>query len=53
MPEEHLKKQIEERWVSLTNPPGSLGRLEALVTRDAMIRGEAMPVLERKGMCLA
>ncbi len=47
-----MKKQIDERWNSLTKPPGSLGRLEGLVTRYALIRGEVMPALERKGMYL-
>ncbi len=47
-----LKEQIEQRWNSLTKPPGSLGRLEDLVLHYGLIRGEAMPVLERKGMYL-
>lgn len=47
---ESLKDQIESRWNSLTKPPGSLGRLEEMVTRYGVIRGEVTPRLERKAM---
>src|SRR5436309_15323119 len=45
-----LESQIKARWDNLTKPPGSLGQLEALVTRYALIRGEAVPDLTRKSM---
>src|SRR6266567_1069783 len=45
-----LSSEIAVRWNNLTKPPGSLGRLEELVTRYAVIRGEAVPVLARKSM---
>jgi nicotinate-nucleotide--dimethylbenzimidazole phosphoribosyltransferase len=41
---------IRERWNNLTKPPGSLGQLEELVVRYAVLRGEAMPSMPRKGM---
>jgi nicotinate-nucleotide--dimethylbenzimidazole phosphoribosyltransferase len=45
-----LAAQIEARWNNLTKPPGSLGQLETLVTRYALIRGNAMPSLTSKAM---
>ena len=45
-----LQRQIEDRWNSLTKPPGSLGRLEQMVARYGWIRGDAMPSIRRKGM---
>jgi nicotinate-nucleotide--dimethylbenzimidazole phosphoribosyltransferase len=45
-----LAAAVRDRWNNLTKPPGSLGQLEELVTRYALIRGEAMPTLPRKGM---
>src|SRR5205085_3957145 len=45
-----LETAVNDRWNNLTKPPGSLGRLEELVTRYALIRGERMPRLESKGM---
>src|SRR5438552_17884386 len=45
-----LESQIKVRWNNLTKPPGSLGQLEELVTRYALIRGEAVPDLTRKSM---
>jgi len=45
-----LQRKIEDRWNSLTKPPGSLGRLEQMVTHYGRIRDEAMPSLKRKGM---
>ncbi len=50
MAEGPIEKQIEERWNSLTKPPGSLGRLERLVARYGAIRGEDMPKIARKGV---
>lgn len=47
-----LAAQVDARWNSLTKPPGSLGRLEALVRRYALIRGEAMPGPPGKGLYL-
>src|SRR5882672_8108174 len=45
-----LSSQIAARWNNLTKPPGSLGQLEELVTRYALIRGEAVADLARKSM---
>jgi len=45
-----LTSEVQSRWDSLTKPPGSLGKLEALVKRYALIRGEARPQLARKAM---
>ena len=45
-----LERADRERWDNLTKPPGSLGQLEELVTRYALIRGEPMPRLAAKGM---
>ncbi len=41
---------IRTRWNNLTKPPGSLGQLEEIVVRYAVLRGEAMPAMPRKGM---
>jgi nicotinate-nucleotide--dimethylbenzimidazole phosphoribosyltransferase len=45
-----LAARIQARWNHLTKPPGSLGQLEHLVARYALIRGEAMPSLSAKAM---
>lgn len=45
-----LQQQIEDRWNSLTKPPGSLGRLEEMVTRYALLRGTAEPKVRKKGL---
>ena len=45
-----LEQQIRARWDNLTKPPGSLGFLEDLATRYALIRGGRFPSLESKGM---
>src|SRR5215510_11562700 len=45
-----LSSQIAARWDNLTKPPGSLGQLERLVAKYALIRGDALPNLARKGM---
>ena len=45
-----LKQQIENRWNSLTKPPGSLGRLEEMVTRYALLHGTAEPKLRKKAL---
>jgi nicotinate-nucleotide--dimethylbenzimidazole phosphoribosyltransferase len=45
-----LAARIQARWNHLTKPPGSLGQLEELVARYAMIRGDAMPDLAAKAM---
>lgn len=47
---QELKRQIEERWNSLTKPPGSLGRLEEMVLRYGLIRGAVLPALESKAI---
>lgn len=43
-----IAAEVARRWNSLTKPPGSLGRLEQLVTRLALIQGTARPVVRRK-----
>ena len=45
-----LKQQIEDRWNSLTKPPGSLGRLEEMVTRYALVRGTDTPAIDKKAL---
>lgn len=42
-----LELAVAERWNSLTKPPGSLGKLEAAVTRLALAQGSARPSLGR------
>jgi nicotinate-nucleotide--dimethylbenzimidazole phosphoribosyltransferase len=44
------EQAARERWLSLTKPPGSLGRLEDLAVRLAVIRRSAMPEIKQKGM---
>jgi nicotinate-nucleotide--dimethylbenzimidazole phosphoribosyltransferase len=45
-----LAKTVRDRWDNLTKPPGSLGQLEDLVTRYALVRGERLPRLASKAM---
>lgn len=45
-----LERRVRARLDSLTKPPGSLGRLESIAVRFALIRGEEMPSPARKGM---
>ena len=45
-----LEAGVRDRWNNLTKPPGSLGQLEDLGTRYALIRGEVLPSLVTKGM---
>jgi nicotinate-nucleotide--dimethylbenzimidazole phosphoribosyltransferase len=45
-----LAAAVRDRWNSLTKPPGSLGQLEDLITRYAVIRGEVQPTLKSKAM---
>jgi nicotinate-nucleotide--dimethylbenzimidazole phosphoribosyltransferase len=45
-----LERRVRARLDSLTKPPGSLGRLEEIALRFAMIRGEEVPSPARKGM---
>src|SRR5689334_16651811 len=47
---DELRAAIQARWNNLTKPPGSLGQLEHLGARYAMIRGEPMPRLQSKAM---
>ena len=49
-PTAHLEERVRARLDSLTKPPGSLGRLEEIALRFALIRGEEMPSPARKGM---
>ena len=45
-----LAAKVKHRWDQLTKPPGSLGRLEEVVLRLALIQGSFMPALTRRGM---
>jgi len=45
-----LLDRVQARWNNLTKPPGSLGQLELLGARYALIRGEEMPRLASKAM---
>jgi nicotinate-nucleotide--dimethylbenzimidazole phosphoribosyltransferase len=45
-----LAAEVEARWNNLTKPPGSLGQLEHLGARYALIRGQGMPQLRAKAM---
>ncbi|MEX2263883.1 MAG: nicotinate-nucleotide--dimethylbenzimidazole phosphoribosyltransferase [Bryobacteraceae bacterium] len=45
-----LAQEVMNHWNDLTKPPGSLGRLESLVERLALIQGTANPSLARKAM---
>lgn len=49
-PAPQLERRVRARLESLTKPVGSLGRLEEIALRFAMIRGEDMPSPARKGM---
>lgn len=45
-----LEQAVGDRWNNLTKPPGSLGQLEDLVARYALVRGERLPPLASKTM---
>ena len=45
-----LESRVRRRLDSLTKPQGSLGRLEEIAVRYALIRGEEMPSPARKAM---
>lgn len=45
-----LERAVEARWNSLTKPPRSLGRLEALVSQLALAAGTLWPVADKKVM---
>jgi nicotinate-nucleotide--dimethylbenzimidazole phosphoribosyltransferase len=47
-----LEARIRRRLDSLTKPPGSLGRLESLVTQLGLIQQSAAPHIERKSMLI-
>jgi len=49
---QELEAEVWRRWNSLTKPPRSLGRLESLVTRLALMQGMARPTVERKLMVI-
>jgi nicotinate-nucleotide--dimethylbenzimidazole phosphoribosyltransferase len=46
----HLEREVQDRLDFLTKPPGSLGKLEELARRYALIRGSALPDLKRKAL---
>jgi nicotinate-nucleotide--dimethylbenzimidazole phosphoribosyltransferase len=48
--DETLRAAVSARWNNLTKPPGSLGQLEELVIRYALIREELLPKLTSKAM---
>ena len=48
--ERDLERRVRARLDSLTKPPGSLGQLEDIALRFALIRNEEMPSPARKGM---
>ncbi|MFN0102912.1 MAG: nicotinate-nucleotide--dimethylbenzimidazole phosphoribosyltransferase [Bryobacteraceae bacterium] len=45
-----LAEEVTARWNSLTKPPGSLGRLETLVTQLALATGTPRPTVARKAL---
>ena len=45
-----LEREVQDRLDFLTKPPGSLGKLEELALRYALIRGKVMPELNRKAL---
>ncbi|MDX1980719.1 MAG: nicotinate-nucleotide--dimethylbenzimidazole phosphoribosyltransferase [Bryobacteraceae bacterium] len=47
-----IRRAVEQRWNSLTKPPGSLGRLEEAITRLAIQQGTPNPSLDRKAIYL-
>ena len=47
-----LEAEVVRRWNSLTKPPGSLGRLETLVTRLALMQNTPRPSVARKLMVI-
>jgi nicotinate-nucleotide--dimethylbenzimidazole phosphoribosyltransferase len=49
-PTSTLERRVQSRLDSLTKPPGSLGRLEEIALKFALIRGEEMPSPARKGL---
>jgi nicotinate-nucleotide--dimethylbenzimidazole phosphoribosyltransferase len=48
--DEALERRVRQRLASLTKPPGSLGQLEEIAVRFALIRGEEMPSPARRAM---
>lgn len=47
-----LEARVRARWDSLTKPPGSLGKLEEIVLRYALIQGAGLPAASRKLMVI-
>ncbi|HYP14062.1 MAG TPA: nicotinate-nucleotide--dimethylbenzimidazole phosphoribosyltransferase, partial [Bryobacteraceae bacterium] len=45
-----MSLSVKNRWDSLTKPPGSLGELEQIVGRLAILRGNPMPSVHRKAV---
>lgn len=46
----NLEREVQDRLDFLTKPPGSLGKLEELARRYALIRRSVMPELQRKAL---
>ena len=47
-----LERTVRRRLDSLTKPPGSLGRLEEIALWYCLARGEALPAMPRKALCV-
>src|SRR5579862_4107135 len=47
-----LAARVQRRLDSLTKPPGSLGRLESLALKVALIQKTEMPAIGRKAMLI-
>ena len=47
-----LEQRIRQRLDSLTKPPGSLGRLEALALQAGLIQGTDAPSIRDKAMVI-
>jgi nicotinate-nucleotide--dimethylbenzimidazole phosphoribosyltransferase len=45
-----IRQVVDERWNSLTKPPGSLGRLETIIADLAEMQGTSRPKLESRAM---
>jgi nicotinate-nucleotide--dimethylbenzimidazole phosphoribosyltransferase len=50
--DESARRQVAQRWDTLTKPAGSLGRLEDLACRIASIQGRFRPSSDRKSVVI-